>query len=361
MAAETRDTKSQSADHASAAATPSEMSAWAAGAQAAATVVSASAFLGPVSALAADAALFGALALAAAQPAAVRTRKDESRGSPESLVPPKHSLVMSPDAPGRQQVEREGGVTAASPLRYGTKAMKIGLNIDPTYLEEIKNDIAKPTGGTKVDLTHLNAWLAIPDVVLLVNPTSLEWSMANRVQETRTRGGFLQEFWGSELDTLTASGKSAVAYVASQGADQGGGLTIRDLRRDSAGYRNLRRLVDIYRSNGVIYGMRAMGNYAVGRDEEKPAYRKTLLYGGYVDIFYDGVTYSGFFENFEVRESGEAPFWLDWSFTFKVETVTGQDLKVYDSGKYLRADSPAESAPAEFSSMSINDTGQRNL
>jgi len=353
-----RETKSQSANHSSVSAAPSEASGWAGAVQAAATAAAATTFFGPASALAADALAFGALAAAAAQPSAVRTRKDESRGSPESLIPPKHSLVLGPS--DRQLVEREGGVSAASPMRYGVKGMRIGLNIDPSYLEEIKSDIAKPTGGTKVDLTHLNAWLAIPDVLLLVNPTDLQWSMANRVQETRTRGGFMQEFWGGELDTLSASGRTAVAYVAKQDG-QAGGLTIRDLRQDSAGYRNLRRLVDVYRSNGVIYGMRATGNYAVGLDSEKPAYRKTLLYSGYVNIFYDGVTYSGFFENFEVAESGQSPFWLDWNFTFKVETVTGQDLKVYDSGKYLRADSAAEQMPAEFSSMSENVTGQRNL
>lgn len=356
----TRDAASYGANHTATAAPVRDLAAQASALQAqAASAVGPGNFYGPADAASLDTALYSDMIAAGGQPATVRTRRNRSPGAPESRIPPKQSLVLSPL--GRQTVEREGGVTAARPLRYGVKAMRIGLDMDPGFLEEIKADIAKPTGKTKVELTHLNAWLGIPDVVLLVNPNNLDWSMANRVQETRTRGGFVQEFWSSELDTLSAAGKTAVAYVARNDGHkkggQGGGLTIRDLRSDSAGYRNLRRLIDLYRSNGVIYGMRAAGNYAVGHEEERPAYRKSLLYSGSVNIFYDGVTYSGYFENFEVMESGESPYWLDWSFTFKVETHVGEDLKVYDSGKYF----DPSAGSAEFSSLAANRTGQRNL
>ncbi len=375
----------------------------------AAFVANQNTFLGQADLAASDTEGFGNLSAAAQQPSAVQIRRDESPGSQASRLPPKESLVLAgPDSAGpnsraRHAVEREGGISAASPLRFGEKAMRIGLGIDESYLEEIKADMASPTGGTRVRPAHLNAWLSVPDVILLVNPASLDWSLSNTVQETRTLGGFMQEFWGSELDTLTASGTTAAAYVASfdpsaalsggiaagastggaigsaalgglggalgrlaggfvggltapHGKRQGGGLTIRDLRSDSAGYRNLRRLVDVYRSNGIIYGMKAMGNYAVGSDPEKPVFRKALLYGGYVNILYDGITYRGFFENFEIREAAEAPFWLEWNFTFKVESHVGQDLKMYDSGRYMGK----QSQTAEFDSLALNQTGQRN-
>jgi hypothetical protein len=359
MATGVRDTASQASNHASVAESMDGLSARARAVQSqASSAVGLRTFYGPADAAAIDVGTYTDLVAAGALPTVVRTRQNKSPGAPQSLIPPKQSLVLAPSARAIMAAE---GVTAARPERYGVKAMRIGLDMDPGYWEEIQADIARPTGKTKVELAHLNAWLRIPDIILLVNPKSLDWTMNNTVQETRTRGGFLQEFWGSELDTLAASGQTAVAYVARNNArtrgSQGGGLTIRDLRSDSAGYRNLRRLVDIYRSNGVIYGMRAMGNYATGSEEERPAYRKALLYNGCVRIFYDGVTYSGYFESFEVRESGDAPYWLDWSFTFKVETHVGEGLKVYDSGKYL---DPA-SGPAEFSSLATNRTGQRNM
>lgn len=398
-----RNTASSSADHTSLSVTPSETSLSAAGVQSqAASAQRGDTHFGPADQAAADNGTFGDLSAAAAQPSTVRTRKDRSPGSPESRLGPKESLVLSaPESPARRMVEKEGGISAADPMRFGAKAMKIGLDIDPGYLEEMRADMASPTGGTRVRPAHLNAWLSVPDVILLVNPSNLDWSLANTVQDTRTRGGFMQEFWGSELDTLSASGTTAAAYVASfdpvrravatgaaagavagsafgglggalgalagaaagaltaqQSRRQGGGLTIRDLRSDSAGYRNLRRLVDVYRSNGIIYGFREMGNYAIGNSPEKPAFRKTLLYGGFVTILYDGITYRGFFENFEIRESGEAPFWLEWNFTFKVESHTGGDLKIYDSGKFLGK--PQSTQDAEFSSLSTNTTGQRN-
>lgn len=367
-----RDTPSFGADHASLSAPLLGFDAIAADFQTEATFAFGfGTFLGRADLLAADTENFGNLAAAAQQPSTVLPRRNDSAGSPASLVAPKESLVLaSPDA--RRMVEREGGVSAANPTRFGVKAMKISLGINEGYLEEIKADMASPTSGTKVRPAHLNAWLSVPDVILLVNPASLEWSLENTVQETRTRGGFMQEFWGSELDTLSASGTTAVAYVASFSPSlvgppapaapterQGGGLTIRDLRSNSAGYRNLRRLVDVYRSNGIIYGMRAMGNYAVGNGPEKPAFRKTLLYGGYVSILYDGVTYRGFFENFEIREAGDAPFWLEWSFTFKVESHVGKDLKMFDSGRFMGIP-PFIARDAEFESLSDNKTGQRN-
>ena len=356
MATGVRNTASHTSDHASVAEDMGGLSARAGAVQSqASSAVGPRTFYGPADAAAADTGTYADMVAAGALPDTVRTRQDRSPGAPQSLIPPKQSLVLAPS--GRAIIAAEG-VTAARPERYGAKAMRIGLGMDPGYWEEIQADVARPTGKTKVELTHLNAWLSIPDIILLVNPKNLDWTMNNTVHETRTRGGFLQEFWGSELDTLAASGQTAVAYVMrNDQKSQGGGLTIRDLRSDSAGYRNLRRLVDIYRSNGVIYGMRAMGNYATGSEKERPAYRKTLLYSGCVNILYDGVTYSGYFESFEVREAGDAPYWLDWSFTFKVEAHVGEDLKVYDSGKYL---DPA-SGPAEFSSLATNRTGQRNM
>lgn len=396
----TRSTQSFSADHTSLSMPVSEMHSFGLSMQSqAAFAQRANTFLGLANLAAADAGVFADLFAAISQPTTVRMRRDESPGSPESVLPVKESLVLSGQT--RRIVEREGGVSAANPERVAAKAMKIGLGIDESYLEEIKADMASPTGGTRVRPLHLNAWLSVPDVILLVNPSNLDWSLTNTVQDTRTRGGFMQEFWGSELDTLSASGTTATAYVASfsrpdfragiaRGAaagaslgsaipglggvlsafgaivgavtppskSQGGGLTIRDLRSDSAGYRNLRRLVDVYRSNGIIYGLRATGNYAVGNGPEKPAFRKALLYGGFVTILYDGITYRGFFENFEIRETGESPFWLEWNFTFKVESHTGKDLKMYDSGKFLGKSESVQAAG--FSSLSANTTGQRN-
>jgi len=358
----TRTDQAQSADHASAAPSPSSLEETAAREQEqAASAAPPGTYHGPVDSASDDNADFDNLS----ETSRAEDGQGEFVGPPAPPAPraPRQQQVVLGSFSERQVVEREGGVSATAPLRYGVKAMRIALNINQGYLAEIQADIAgRGTPKLRVETQHLNAWLSVPEIILLVNPSELSWSLANKVQETRTRGGFVQEFWAGELETLSAEGQSAVAYVVRNDGHpkgQGGGLTIRDLRSGSAGYRNLRRLVDVYRSNGVLYGMRAMGNYAVGQGDEKPVFRKTLLYNGYVQVFYDGVTYSGFFENFEIMESGDMPFWLTWSFTFKVETVTGRDLKVFDSGKFL---SP-QSGPAEFSSMSAesNTTGQRNM
>ena len=372
-----RDTAAASADHGSLSAAPSALAQAAASVQSvAASVFRPSTFFGAVNRISENAQRFLEAAGVAALPLVKNRAGETPKRRIRMEIHPQDTVVLGDRSAtsdlfrkvekpsshtGRPVVEREGGISAARPLRYGLKAMHVSLHMNQAYMKTmVENQLRRrfETQQLRDKLQHYLSWFSIPEMVFLVNPKDLNWQLTNKVQETRTRGGFLQEYWPSDLDTLTASGQTAVAYVAGGNrgrGEQGGGLTIRDLRA-GAGYRNIRRLVDIYRSNGVIYGMRGMGNYGVGNDLERPIYRKTLLHNGFVAIFYDGVTYKGYFENFEIREAGDMPYWLTWSFTFKVESYTGHDLLMYDTGKFLSRDG----GNGSFESRSHNTTGQRN-
>ena len=84
-----------------------------------------------------------------------------------------------------------------------------------------------------------------PDLIMFINPTNLDLSYTQLVNETRTLGGFVQEFWGEQLTTLSASGQTAMFY-------NDGGITNKDARI-SESYQNFIRLVNIYKNNGKDY------------------------------------------------------------------------------------------------------------
>ena len=52
---------------------------------------------------------------------------------------------------------------------------------------------------------------------MLINPTNLDFSYNQIINETRTMGGFLQEFWGEQLTTASGSGETALFYDPSAG------------------------------------------------------------------------------------------------------------------------------------------------
>jgi hypothetical protein len=85
----------------------------------------------------------------------------------------------------------------------------------------------------------------VPDLVLLINPGNLDESHTSMISESRTLGGFVREFWGEQLANLTAGGKTAIFY-------DDNGLTNSNMR-NSEGYQNFIRLLNIYKNNGKEY------------------------------------------------------------------------------------------------------------
>jgi hypothetical protein len=134
----------------------------------------------------------------------------------------------------------------------------------------------------------------LPDLAMNINPDSLKSSYKQLIRRKRTLGGFLEEHWGEELDSLSLSGKSATFFGEL-------GLTNKT-RRDTDAYREFEKLTSIYRNNGTLY-------------DEKSG---TIVAQGSVIMIYDSVVYRGFFESFEINEIAEKQFNLQYSLAFKV-------------------------------------------
>lgn len=130
-------------------------------------------------------------------------------------------------------------------------------------------------------------------LVLHVNPSSLEESMEQRVERIQTRGGFVEQHWGSQLTQLSAD--------ASTGAFMNiyTGLTS-VLRQKTIAWDRYRDLYDLFNNNGSVHD----------------PYGKIVLQG-HVLLMYDRGNYLGTFRSFSMEETADAPFSfkLTWSFT----------------------------------------------
>lgn len=159
-----------------------------------------------------------------------------------------------------------------------------------------------------------------PILTMLLNPGNLDTTYTQLINETRTLGGFIQEFWGEQLTTLSSSGRTALTYGS-------GGLTNEQARQSTA-YENFARLVDIYRCNGKDY--KALNTFVNQTNDVD-----RIMNLGTVVMSYQNVEYSGYFDSFTIREMGEKPFYFEYDFSFKVIKIVG-DLLV-QSKNYVKS------------------------
>ena len=151
---------------------------------------------------------------------------------------------------------------------------------------------------------------SVPSLTMLVNPGNLDVTYAPVITETRTLGGFVQEYWGEQLTTLSATGKTAMFVDAESG------LTNKD-QRSTESYQHFMSLLNIYKNNGKGYST----TFDTVPTRANPS---KLTSFGYVTMIFDKRQYDGYFETFSHTEDATMPFNLEYSFTFKVMRIIGQ-------------------------------------
>jgi hypothetical protein len=153
----------------------------------------------------------------------------------------------------------------------------------------------------------------VPDLTMFINPQNLDVAYTQLVTETRTLGGFIQEFWGEQITSISASGRTAMFYGDN-------GLTVKDAKTTEA-YQNFIRLVNIYKSNGKEYTPTVSNLNRISSV-------------GVVILTYAERQYEGSFDSFNIKELAEKPFTLDYDFTFKVFRMLGNI--VIQNGNFVR-------------------------
>ena len=132
-------------------------------------------------------------------------------------------------------------------------------------------------------------------LVMHVNPSSFDEAFNQKVERFQTRGGWVEQHWGQDLDEISAE--------ASTGAFMNihNGLTS-VLRHRTIAWDRYRDLHDLYHNNGSVYD--PFGN---------------IVLQGYIMLMYDRGTYLGTFRTFEVEETADSPFAFKINWAFKVE------------------------------------------
>jgi len=150
----------------------------------------------------------------------------------------------------------------------------------------------------------------IPSLTMLINPENLDTSYSALINETRTLGGFVHEYWGEQLTSLSASGKTAM-FV-----DTDKGITNKD-NRSTESYKYFISLLNIYKNNGKGY----FTEFNTSASKANPTKIASL---GVVVMVFDKRQYDGYFESFTHTEDSSKPFNLEYSFSFKVIRILGQ-------------------------------------
>jgi hypothetical protein len=184
---------------------------------------------------------------------------------------------------------------------------------------------------------------------MLINPSSMSTSMEQLVNPIKTIGGYVVQHWGHNLDTISANGSSPAFYLSpEQMQDAANNPNIvataglangqRDL---TLGYRNYKKLLDIFRHNGIFTqpetGM--INRAGVGNIEMQ--YQKTL--------------YRGYFENFTEEESEETPYYINYSFTYKVEKEISLSVTMRNSFNNLKSFRNPSADPSQDSTNRVTN------
>jgi hypothetical protein len=138
----------------------------------------------------------------------------------------------------------------------------------------------------------------LPTLAMLIPPQSLTKNYNHVVASgTRTRLGFIVEYWGEQQPKLTISGKTGAFLTVNKKG--GGGLVIE--KRGSAAWQQFMALSQIYRSSALLRNLDGSAALA-----------------GAVEIYYDGVIYLGSFDSFNYSFDESTPFMVTYDMAFTV-------------------------------------------
>jgi GH24 family phage-related lysozyme (muramidase) len=254
----------------------------------------------------------------AVNPALLARRQDEGVLFSKPDTPGNGQTSVQSDVPNEDSWNTQGGSSNAQiAAQQNDSVANQNLNQSDLGQQFFAQQQAQIT-----DLTNrINQMAATPPLRLLVNPRSFKNSLEKITADGNWgRNGPIIEHWGENLDKIEGSGKIAAFYAidsAPPGLDNAGsasagpGIT-RMARNFSTSYQNFLSLYLLYKSNAGIWTQ----DYI---NPSTPQVTKVNLATlGSIYLYYDHILYIGSFDNFSITESDEAPYALEYSFSFTV-------------------------------------------
>jgi hypothetical protein len=133
----------------------------------------------------------------------------------------------------------------------------------------------------------------LPDgykLVLHLNPQSMSLSYQRKVVRIQTRGGFVEQHWGDEPQTIS--------FEAVTGGT----------RRETLAYDSYLDFLSLFHGNGSIYDSNGQ-----------------VISQGIIKVTFDGGVYLGWFSSFSVTESSDKAF----MFSMSAEMTIHKELQVW--------------------------------
>jgi len=182
-----------------------------------------------------------------------------------------------------------------------------------------------------------------PTLTLLINPNNMTLNFTKKINPSFARDGYIIEEWGEEQDVIQCSGKIGGYFITESSGIKGQenltGLN-RYSRSKSLSFKNIYKLLYIFRNNGVIFQ-----NSERGEDDNRliqssgyPKIDKRIPRVlenvknridrvGDVYLQYDLTTYLGSFDTFSMTEDANSPYTLEYSFQFTVQQTISKDYR----------------------------------
>jgi hypothetical protein len=152
--------------------------------------------------------------------------------------------------------------------------------------------VTSPFGRLRALLPHA--------LVLHVNPQNFQFTNSKAVERFQTRGGWVEQHWGDQLDEIRCDGSTGAFMNIYTGLTS-------ILRQRTIAWDRFRDLHDLYRNNGSVYDPTG-----------------AVVLQGQIMLLYDQGAYLGTFRTFEFEETADSPFAFHISWTFKVEHTVWQ-------------------------------------
>lgn len=209
-----------------------------------------------------------------------------------------------------------------------------------------------------------------PIVNMYVNPQNIRYNYKKDIVTTKTKGGYLAQYFGLALTTLTVSGTTG-----SSGIEGINVLYLIYLNEQFAfdpvaqvlAQQNSQSLdSDLFGSDSALNSALGAGTSLVGAllgDSNQSSLNATsntptlasIAFG--IEIFYNGQSFRGWFNDFNVTENAQTPGLFDYEFGFTVTQITGlrqNFLPWHRSANHPSDSNPITGVPYSFGYLSGN-------
>jgi hypothetical protein len=260
--------------------------------------------------------------------AGIRSKIDAAVARAGGGVPPTKKVIPPSENANGEWVDK-GSANASKSKKEDSKTFDNGLRDKQAALGE--KFLKAQQAEINATLEAINKMKNTPPLRMLVNPSSFKVSSEKIIADSGwTRNGPIIEHWGEGQDKLEGSGRVAGFFAIDansprEGVDgqnigqslsegEGPGLT-RVARNFSASYHNFLSLWLLYRNNANI----------ITEGDIRPRFDGTewnrISMVGSVYIFYDDTIYLGSFDSFNLTETDDKPYSLEYSFSFTVRAT----------------------------------------